>query len=165
MHDHQAIWIGKRQWPDGDRVDEGEDGDVGADPEGKHQHRDRGERGLLPENAKRLQEILSNGCHDRASGLQMRPFVTRRKHVRDEDADDLSPVPDPLRQCGVVTGATLVQGLLEIAADNLGVLGTHAPAQERFGESRRFLWAGRHAYPFAVLSRVARPLAIWRTDS
>ena len=121
----------------------------GADAKREHQHRDGGERRLLPEDPKRLHEILSNGCHGRASRLHDETMVSSpdANTRATSDADDLSPVPDVRRQPAAAAEPIGAQRLLEIAADNLRVLGTHAPPQERFGESRRSLLVAGMSIP------------------
>jgi hypothetical protein len=78
----------------------------------------------------------------------------------DDDAEHLSPVPDFRRQPTSVPRRIGPHRLLEIAADDFRVLGTDDPSEERVREPRRIRLVGWHGYPLAVLSRVARPLAI-----
>ena len=55
---HHPGGIAERQRPQQDRVDDREDGGVGADAEGERQHDDRGEAGTLPHQAQRVAKIL-----------------------------------------------------------------------------------------------------------
>jgi hypothetical protein len=58
VDDDEAIGVGVAEWPEEHRLDDGKDGDVRADAEGKRQHGGGGERGLAQETAERVAEIV-----------------------------------------------------------------------------------------------------------
>ncbi len=75
LHADQAIRIGIRQRTEEDRVDEAEDGGVGADTE--RQREDRGERetGIAPQHAQRVADIPDERFDDGNPSLVADPFL------------------------------------------------------------------------------------------
>jgi hypothetical protein len=57
------VWLFVRQRPEQDRVDDAEDGRVGADPQGQGDNRHQRKAGILAELTQAVSDIVPNAAH------------------------------------------------------------------------------------------------------
>lgn len=60
---HEVIRVGERKWPEDDRIERGEEGGIGRDPNGEAHDGDDRERGTLTQRTGGVAHVLEEGFH------------------------------------------------------------------------------------------------------